>query len=100
MAKKAREKTEEAGSASVYPYGSVLGYELVTSQPSRPITVVWPEYRTWFIGHWVEDAVRGLSQPSADGLLTGIIVNGFRLSCRGFVSHLNCALCIKPEVPC
>ena len=50
MAKKAREKTEEAGSASVSPYGSVLGYELVTSQPSRPITVVWPEYRTWFIG--------------------------------------------------
>ena len=48
--KKTREKTEEAGSASVYPYGSVLGYELVTSQPSRPITVVWPEYRTWFIG--------------------------------------------------
>ena len=49
MAKKAREKTEEAGSASVSPYGSVLGYEQVTSQPSRPITVVWPEYRTWFI---------------------------------------------------
>ena len=34
----------------MYPYGSVLGYELVTSQPSRPIMVVWPEYRTWFIG--------------------------------------------------
>ena len=50
MAKKAREKTEEAGSASVSPYGSVLGYEQVTSQSSRPITVVWPEYRTWFIG--------------------------------------------------
>ena len=48
--KKTREKTEEAGSASVSPYGSVLGYEQVTSQPSRPITVVWPEYRTWFIG--------------------------------------------------
>ena len=41
---------EEVGSASVSPYGSVLAYELVTSQPSRPITVVWPEYRTWFIG--------------------------------------------------
>ena len=50
MAKKTREKTEEAGSASVSPCSSVLGYELVTSQPSRPITVVWPEYRTWFIG--------------------------------------------------
>ena len=47
--KKTREKTEEAGSASVSPYGSVLGYEQVTSQPSRPITLVWPEYRTWFI---------------------------------------------------
>ena len=53
MEKKAREKTEEAGSASVSPYGSVLGYEQVTSQPSRPITVVWPEYRTWFTGPWV-----------------------------------------------
>ena len=52
MAKKAREKTKEAGFASVSPYGSVLGYGLVTSQPSRPITVVWPEYRTWFIGPW------------------------------------------------
>ena len=53
MAKKAREKTEEAGSASVFPNGSMLGYEQVTSQPGRPITVVWPEYRTWFIGPWV-----------------------------------------------
>ena len=50
MAKKAREKPAEAGSASVFPYGSVLGYELVTSQPSRPIMVVWAECRTWFIG--------------------------------------------------
>ena len=50
MSKKTREKTEEVGSASVSPYGSVLAYELVTSQPSRAITVVWPEYRTWFIG--------------------------------------------------
>ena len=40
MAKKSSwKKTEEAGSASVSPYGSVLGYEQVTSQPSRPITV-------------------------------------------------------------
>ena len=50
--KKLVTKTEEAGSASVSPYGSVLGYEQVTSQPSRPITVVWPEYCTWFIGPW------------------------------------------------
>ena len=47
-------KTEEAGSASVSAYGSVLGYEQVTSQPSRPITVVWPEHRTWFIGPWMQ----------------------------------------------
>ena len=37
MSKKAREKPAEAGSASVSPYGSVLGYELVTSQPNRLI---------------------------------------------------------------
>ena len=56
MSKKAREKPAEAGSASVSPYGSVLGYELVTSQPNRLINLIWPECRTWFIGpcncHW------------------------------------------------
>ena len=53
MSKKAREKPAEAGSASVSPYGSVLGYELVTSQPNRLINLIWPECRTWFIGPWV-----------------------------------------------
>ena len=48
--KKAREKPAEAGSASVSPYGSVLGYELVTSQPNRLINLILPEGRTWFIG--------------------------------------------------
>ena len=52
MSKKAREKPAEAGSASVSPYGSVLGYELVTSQPNRRINLIWPECRTWFIGPW------------------------------------------------
>ena len=52
MSKKAREKPAEAGSASVSPYGSVLGYELVTSQPNRLINLIWPECRTWFIGPW------------------------------------------------
>ena len=32
------------------PYGSVLSYELVTSQPNRLINLIWPECRTWFIG--------------------------------------------------
>ena len=50
MSKKAREKLAEAGSASVSPYGSVLSYELVTSQPNRLINLIWPECRTWFIG--------------------------------------------------
>ena len=50
MSKKALEKPAEAGSASVSPYGSVLGYELVTSQPNRLINLIWPECRTWFIG--------------------------------------------------
>ena len=50
MSKKAREKPAEAGSASVSPYGSVLGYELVTSQPNRLINPIWPECRTWLIG--------------------------------------------------
>ena len=49
MSKKAREKPVEAGSASVSPYGSVLSYELVTSQPNRLINHIWPECRTWFI---------------------------------------------------
>ena len=53
MSKKAREKPAEAGSASVSPYGSVLGYELVTSQPNRLINLIWPECRTWFIGPWI-----------------------------------------------
>ena len=52
MSKKAREKPAEAGSASVSPYGSMLGYELVTSQPNRLINLIWPECRTWFIGPW------------------------------------------------
>ena len=52
MSKKAREKPAEAGSASVSPYGSVLSYEQVTSQPNRLINLIWPEYRTWFIGPW------------------------------------------------
>ena len=52
MSKKAREKPAEAGSASVSPYGSVLSYELVTSQPNRLINLIWPECRTWFIGPW------------------------------------------------
>ena len=54
MSKKAREKPAEAGSASVSPYGSVLDYELVTSQPNRLINLIWPECRTWFIGPWFE----------------------------------------------
>ena len=53
MSKKAREKPAEAGSASVSPYGSVLSYELVTSQPNRVINFIWPECRTWFIGPWL-----------------------------------------------
>ena len=40
MSKKAREKPAEAGSASVSPYGSVLGYELVTSQPNHLINLI------------------------------------------------------------
>ena len=56
MSKKAREKPAEAGSASVSPYGSVLGYELVTSQPNRLINLIWPECRTWFIGPWAAAA--------------------------------------------
>ena len=52
MSKKAREKPAEAGSASVSPYGSVLGYELVTSQRNRLINLIWPECRTWFMGPW------------------------------------------------
>ena len=47
MSKKARKKPAGAGSASVSPYGSVLGYELVTSQPNRLINLIWPECRTW-----------------------------------------------------
>ena len=50
MSKKAREKPAEAGSASVSPYGSVLSYEQMTSQPSRLINLIWPVCRTWFIG--------------------------------------------------
>ena len=50
MSKKAREKPAEASSASVSPYGSVLGYELVTSQLNRLINLIWQECRTWFIG--------------------------------------------------
>ena len=46
MSKKAREKPAETGSASVSPYGSVLSYELVTSQPNRLINLIWPECRT------------------------------------------------------
>ena len=57
MSKKAREKPAEAGSASVSPYGSVLGYELVTSQPNGLINLIWPECRTWFIGPWFSSAV-------------------------------------------
>ena len=57
MSKKAREKPAEAGSASVSPYGSVLGYELVTSQPNRLINLIWPECRTWFIGPWIGPTV-------------------------------------------
>ena len=53
MSKKAREKPAEAGSVSVSPYGSVLSYELVTSQPNRLINLIWPECRTWFIGPWI-----------------------------------------------
>ena len=52
MSKKAREKPAEAGSASVSPYGAVLSYELVTSQPNRLINLIWPECRTWYIGPW------------------------------------------------
>ena len=52
MSKKAREKPAQTGSASVSPYGSVLSYELVTSQPNRLINLIWPECRTWFIGPW------------------------------------------------
>ena len=62
MSKKAREKPAEAGSASVSPYGSVLGYELVTSQPNRLINLIWPECRTWFIGPWGEIALPKLFQ--------------------------------------
>ena len=58
MSKKAREKPAKAGSASVSPYGSVLGYELVTSQPNGLINLIWPECRTWFIGPWVERSRR------------------------------------------
>ena len=54
MSKKARDKPAEAGSASVSPYGSVLGYELVTSQSNRLINLIWPECRTWFIGPWIQ----------------------------------------------
>ena len=61
MSKKAREKPAEAGSASVSPYGSVLSYEQVTSQPNRLINLIWSECRTWFIGpcdHRDEDRLR------------------------------------------
>ena len=64
MSKKAREKPAEAGSASVSHYGSVLSYELVTSQPNRLINLIWPEYRTWFTGPW------GLS--GLEGTLSGL----------------------------
>ena len=72
MSKKAREKPAEAGSASMSPYGSVLGYELVTSQPNRFINLIWPECRTWFIGPCIHllrsgpgsGASRGPTPPS------------------------------------
>ena len=72
MSKKAREKPAEAGSASVSPYGSVLGYELVTSQPNRLINLIWPECRTWFIGPWTDSAAgvswRLPTPPNSSGL--------------------------------
>ena len=55
------------------PYGSVLGYELVTSQPSRPITVVWPEYRTWFIGPCRLTAGRGAAMPAPARTVSGSV---------------------------
>ena len=66
MSKKAREKPAEAGSASVSPYGTVLGYELVTSQPHRLINLIWPECRTWFIGPWASPSTN--VGPSRAGL--------------------------------
>ena len=63
MSKKAREKPAEAGSASMSPYGSVLSYELVTSQPNRLINLTWPECRTWFIGPWTATDASGRKQP-------------------------------------
>ena len=71
MAKKTREKTEEVGSASVSPYGSVLAYEEVKSKPSHPITVVWPEYRTWFrfIGPCREDTRYRQPEGASEALL-------------------------------
>ena len=67
MSKKAREKPAEAGSASVSPYGSVLGYELVTSQPNRLINLIWPECRTWFIGPWKLSAFQGFTIQTEGG---------------------------------
>ena len=68
MSKKARGKPAKAGSASVSPYGSVLGYELVTSQPNRLINLIWPECRTWFIGPCVCSRL--------------CVINGFRVKSR------------------
>ena len=67
MSKKAREKPAEAGSASVSPYGSVQGYELVTSQPNRLINLIWPECRTWFIGPW-NHPIQGKTPPKRGGV--------------------------------
>ena len=78
MSKKAREKPAEAGSASVSPYGSVLGYELVTSQPNRLINLIWPECRTWFIGPWSGPRVRpwspslSINNASRENLCNGL----------------------------
>ena len=73
MSKKAREKPAEAGSASVSPYGSVLGYELVTSQPNRLINLIWPECRTWFIGPCslvVSASVEGVGRDGSRAIIS------------------------------
>ena len=83
MSKKAREKPAKAGSASVSPYGSVLGYELVTSQPNRLINLIWPECRTWFIGPWISLLCRSFVRMYC-GCLWLVVVRGLGVACVDF----------------
>ena len=73
------------------PYGSVLSYEKVTSQPNRLINLIWPECRTWFIGPWAEAVESGASWGGGGGVVRGVTINNqccdSRVSSRESGSH-------------